>query len=150
MAASIPFTSSDPWLLHAILLAGPDGRASLEDIVAAGDMINHAMLTFHELDGGVARLVAGGFLSTCLGGIQIESPAREIWVRASKLTVPQATDAIRAALGAPTDAPPFKPTPADPTWTSGAFTRQEMAEAEAAYRKRFSAALRKLQGREGA
>ena len=49
MSDAIPLVWTDAWLLHAILLAATqDGKASLDEVVGAADMIQHAMLTCRE------------------------------------------------------------------------------------------------------
>jgi len=59
---SVKYVRSDAWLLLAILYAGREGGASLDQVNAAGDFINHAIFTADELEGGLNRLSAGGFI----------------------------------------------------------------------------------------
>src|SRR5262245_53374580 len=54
---------SDAWLLQAIVLATQRGPATLAQVIAAADVVNHALLTADELHGGFARLTAGGFVA---------------------------------------------------------------------------------------
>jgi len=62
-AAQEPHPWSDAWLLLAIKYAqGNRPSAELEQIIAAGDGINHAIFTDAELHGGFARLAGGGFI----------------------------------------------------------------------------------------
>ena len=61
--SDIQFTWSDAWLLFSIVLAAGDGAATLTNTIAAGDWVNHAIFTTRELQGGLARLLAGGFIS---------------------------------------------------------------------------------------
>lgn len=57
------YRPSDAWLLLAILYASREaGGASLEQVTTAGDYINHAIFTEDELEGGLSRLSAGGFI----------------------------------------------------------------------------------------
>jgi len=61
MSGPPQFTWSDTWLLLAVAIGGGrSGGAELKDVIAAGDMINHAMLTAAELRRGFAKLVAAG------------------------------------------------------------------------------------------
>jgi hypothetical protein len=53
---------SDAWLLQSIALASGGGPATLAQILAAADAVNHALLTADELHGGLVRLTAGGFV----------------------------------------------------------------------------------------
>ena len=56
------YRPSDAWLLLAILLASREGSVPLDQIVAAGDFINHAIFNPDELEGGFRRLSAGKFI----------------------------------------------------------------------------------------
>ena len=53
---------SDAWLLLATIYAAREKPASLEYIIAAADFIQHAIVTFEEMEGALARLTANGFL----------------------------------------------------------------------------------------
>jgi len=54
---------SDAWLLLSIIYASDsENGAALEKIIAAGDWINHAVFNEDELESGLARLTAGGFI----------------------------------------------------------------------------------------
>lgn len=54
---------SDAWLLLAIVYANKNGRGSLDRIIAAGDLINHAIFKPEELQSGLYRLTAGGYIT---------------------------------------------------------------------------------------
>lgn len=47
---------SDVWVLYAMVLVAGDGRAELSSVIAAADMINHAIVTWDELNGALVRL----------------------------------------------------------------------------------------------
>ena len=49
-------TSSDAWILQSIAIASFDKEASLEDVIATGDYINHAIFTAGELQKGILKL----------------------------------------------------------------------------------------------
>ena len=53
---------SDAWLLLAIVRASANGKAGMQEIIEAGDGINHAIFTDEELEGGLARLTAAGLI----------------------------------------------------------------------------------------
>ena len=57
-ADRIEFTWSDEWLLEAIRCLGPEKGATLKDVIAAGDALNHAIFTPAELRTGLAKLLA--------------------------------------------------------------------------------------------
>ncbi|HEU4463867.1 MAG TPA: hypothetical protein VFS53_02370 [Gemmatimonadota bacterium] len=56
------FLWSDAWLLQAIALASRNEPATLADLIAAADAVNHALPTSGELHGAFFRLAAGGFV----------------------------------------------------------------------------------------
>ena len=137
MSDAIPLVWTDAWLLHAILLAATqDGKASLDEVVGAADMIQHAMLTFDEIDGGVARLSRAGLIAITDKQFHLTPGGIEVSRRITTLSVRKAGEALRTELGIAPPEPPFRPTPADPAWTSHAFTIEDMRTAEKAYRKR--------------
>ena len=61
----IDFQSSDHWIFLSIALQAKVDGASLRDVIAAADYINHAIPTIEEIEGAVNRLTA----------------ARLIWIR---------------------------------------------------------------------
>ena len=60
---SITYYNSDAWVLLAIIYANRLGGGTLDKIIAAGDAINVAIFLPNELEGGLARLTAGGYMS---------------------------------------------------------------------------------------
>ena len=60
---STTFYNSDAWALLAIIYANRSGSATLDKIIAAGDAINVAIFLPNELEGGLARLTAGGYIT---------------------------------------------------------------------------------------
>src|SRR5688572_14303491 len=59
----IRLTGADEWLLAAIRSASPGKGASLQAIIAAGDMLNHAFFSPAELRTGFAKLLAAKYIS---------------------------------------------------------------------------------------
>jgi hypothetical protein len=144
MSKAIPFASSDAWLLHAILLVAiQNGSASLDEVVGAADGIEHAMLTFDEIDGGVARLSRAGLIAIRDKRFHLTRLGMEMGRRISTLSGRKADEALRKEFGIPPPKPPFGATPADPAWTSDAFTIEDLRRAEEAYRQRFADLLRR-------
>lgn len=143
---SIPYVWSDAWLLLSVLLAGSTGAgATLEDIVAAGDAINHAIFTFYEIDGGLARLLAGGLVrihgervSPTLGAVAIYDRVHES--RGSLLTQ---MEGIGRKIGAPRWSASHDPNRGDPIWSSKRFSRADFKRAYSRYKRKFATALRK-------
>lgn len=59
----LEYEASDAWLLLAIIYAAADkDGASLDEIVATGDFINHAIFTDDEMESGFYRLTRGGYV----------------------------------------------------------------------------------------
>ena len=67
MSGKVLYHWSDAWLLLAIVYASRTGDATLDKIIAAGDAINHAIFTPSELESGLARLLAGGYIERKVG-----------------------------------------------------------------------------------
>lgn len=59
---SIKYKWSDAWILLAIVYASIEKEATLENVIKFADTIEHAILTFEELEGGLARLTMGSFI----------------------------------------------------------------------------------------
>ena len=63
MAGDRKYNSSDAWLLLTIIYAGSgESKATLDKIIAVGDAVNHSIFNEDELESGLARLTAGGFI----------------------------------------------------------------------------------------
>lgn len=59
----VHFTWADAWVLAAIAIGGGMKGAGLKEIVAAGDLINRALLTGPMLRSGIAKLIYKGYVS---------------------------------------------------------------------------------------
>jgi hypothetical protein len=77
---------SDAWVLLAIILAAGNDSACLEEIVAVGDGINHAIFTENEMEGGLFRLSAGGYIEEMGDGFRPTIKGLEEYRLASKRT----------------------------------------------------------------
>ena len=53
---------SDAWLLLSIIHASRRGGATLDKIIEAGDGINVSIFTPEEMESGLSRLTAGGYI----------------------------------------------------------------------------------------
>ena len=67
------FTWSDAWLLLSVALAAERGRATLKDVIAAGDAVNHAIFTLAELRRGFAKFIAAGHVTACQDGFDVSA-----------------------------------------------------------------------------
>jgi hypothetical protein len=61
---SIKFKWADAWILLSIICASRErGRATLRDIIAVADGIEHAIMNYGEADEGLARLIEAGHVA---------------------------------------------------------------------------------------
>lgn len=56
------YKSSDAWILLSVIYAGIEQAASLSRVIATADFINHAIVTFEEMEEALARLAVGDFI----------------------------------------------------------------------------------------
>ncbi|MBI4499920.1 MAG: hypothetical protein HY700_02045 [Gemmatimonadetes bacterium] len=63
------FLHSDAWILLAAVYAAREKPASLSDVIAAADYIEHAVVVFEEMEGALARLTSGGYLAHTAGTV---------------------------------------------------------------------------------
>jgi hypothetical protein len=99
-----PVQWSDAWLLHAVMLAqGDKACATLEEIIGAGDFINHAIFTCDELAGGFRRLEQAGFLEIDAAVCKLTHAFFAAWRAAGteRRSLAKQSDALRQLLGAP-------------------------------------------------
>ena len=131
------FTWSDAWLLHAVAAGGGDGAgATLTDIVANGDLINHALFTPAELRRGFGRLTGVGHVRVDAGRFYLDGAAVDTWRSASRC---YSMDQVRKQLQEFLNAEPW---PAgdvnseDPDWPYD-LPIEEIVAAEKEYRRRW-------------
>ena len=63
LAKQIKHNWTDAWLLLAIIYANTNGVATLDRVIAAGDLINQAIFKPEEFESGLYRLTAGGYIT---------------------------------------------------------------------------------------
>ena len=91
---------SDAWVLAAIVgAAGGDGPCSLGEVVAAGDGINHAVLTGAEIEQGVRRLLGAGLISTQARRFDLTASGRALATRRRGGLVGQVDELLTALRG---------------------------------------------------
>jgi hypothetical protein len=76
-AEQTQYNWADAWLLLAIIYANKNGRGSLDRIIAAGDLINHAIFKPEELQSGLYRLKAGGYITKTGQDFDVTENVRE-------------------------------------------------------------------------
>lgn len=80
----IELTSSDVWILVSVAAAAPDGPADLSHVIAAGDMINHALLSPAELRRGFSKLTKSGYVAASSGAYSLTASGRALVDEASR------------------------------------------------------------------
>lgn len=78
----IPFVKSDAWLFMAVAAGDRGAGATLKDVIAAGDFINHSIFSLGELRRGFARLTAGGYVREEAGQFSLTADGRALYGRA--------------------------------------------------------------------
>ncbi len=96
---------SDAWLLQAIAMAARKHPAGLAEVIGRGDAIEHAIFKYEEIEPGLARMTAAGYViedggSFCLSPEFLPTYSRlakcaRSWVGINKSLV----DYIRAGSG---------------------------------------------------
>lgn len=141
----VAYRCCDDWLLLSIMSsAGSEGDGvDLKSIVATGDWINHAIFTFEEVNGGLARLAAGGWIVFEQGMASLTEQGRRLKdaIRSKGLRASQ--DHIEKELNVPAWFGGYDPTEPDPIWHTPGLGVAEHHRAVAAYRKEVAAATKK-------
>src|SRR5207244_1264916 len=126
MESSIPFTWADAWVLAAVAYAEGDDGASLDHVIAAGDAINHAIVTFPELSSGLARLRAAGCVVAEGGRFRLRSGVTSTYQRliARRRSHAAKLHALAKWLGCNPARCGDDPNPSDPEWRLGDLYRR--------------------------
>jgi len=145
--AQIPYRWSDAWLLLSIILAASAEGATLERIISIGDGINRAIFTFQELDGGLARLYAGGLVRLQDERVFPTESAQQLYERVSRRggSMLGQMKKLQQKLGASEPSASDDPNHADPEWSLQFFSEADLRRAYAVYKAHFDAVLRKLE-----
>lgn len=148
-SASIPYLWSDAWLLLSAILAGSPAGATLEGIVSAGDAVNHAIFTFQELDGGLARLLAGSLVRIDGERVFPTDQATALYARVSKRGGSMLTqmERIGRQIGAPAWSTSHDPNKADSAWSLAHLSANDLKRAYTGYKRQFASAQRTLEKR---
>ena len=70
---------SDAWILLATIYVAREQPAALDEVIGAADYIQHAIVTFEEMEGALHRLTASGFLSYTDGKLAPSEKAAEFY-----------------------------------------------------------------------
>lgn len=69
---TIKLYKSDAWLLQSIMYShNKDNSINPKGIIRAGDMINHSIFNYEEINPGIHRLIGHGYLSYIDGTVFI-------------------------------------------------------------------------------
>ena len=80
----ISFVGSDTWVLLALLISEQKDGATLRAIIATADYINHAIPTYEELAGGLARLMRSGYVEKQAGRYRATDVIRMFYRKTTK------------------------------------------------------------------
>jgi hypothetical protein len=70
---------SDAWFLLATIYAARESSAPLSEVIAAADYIQHAIFTFEETEGALARLTENGYLVFSAGNLSPSEKTNEFY-----------------------------------------------------------------------
>jgi hypothetical protein len=129
---TIPFRRADSWLLYAIALAGREGPAPLRDVIHAADAVNHAIMTFEELDSALAKLKAARLVIVRAKKFSLSAKGKRLYEKvAANRTLMAQWNALHELLGATEG--PRDPRWRDPEWSNGGVSVEEFLEVVKAY-----------------
>ena len=75
---------SDAWILLATVYAAGKESASLDEVIGAADYIQHAIVTFEEMEGALDRLTTGDFIVFSNGRLSPSQKTLEYYESISK------------------------------------------------------------------
>ena len=77
---SSKFEATDTWILVALLQATrPSEVATVAQLIASADAVNHAVITRDELENGLSRLVPAGLVEMQANTFAPAARVREFW-----------------------------------------------------------------------
>lgn len=86
-ALEAEWQNEDAWILLAITYSsGAGGAATLDQVVGAADMINHALPTVDEVHGAVNRLLTARLIAVKNGHFSTTARARDLLAKVRKST----------------------------------------------------------------
>jgi hypothetical protein len=88
-------------LFLAIGYSNDKGASSLARVIGAADAIQHSVLTWEEVDGGLFRLGMAGYVTVRDGRVSLTQQGRAILEGLREKTVHKRQDELSIAIGAP-------------------------------------------------
>ena len=70
---------SDAWILLATLYVARKQPAAMDEVIGAADYIQHAIVTFEEMEGALHRLTASGYLRYADGKLAPSTKTAEFY-----------------------------------------------------------------------
>jgi hypothetical protein len=137
------FLHSDGWLLLSVIYAAQAATsATLTDIIAAADYINHAIITRGELETGFSRLIAAGYVKQCPDGFCVSEAVKSFWqaTGSKHRQALKAWDSVAEFIGAPD----WAPGPLPDTSEEHYVTSRDYAAAVESYQHRMRKAMRRV------
>ena len=106
----IQFSWADAWILLSIIYASREsGRATLRDIIAVADGIQHAVLNYGEADEGLARLIDAGHVVRDGADFRATEGVLSAYKAFSKRGVREQERELERFLGAAPWSPEYRP-----------------------------------------
>jgi len=143
------FTWSDAWLLLSIALTAGQHPASLKDVIACGDGVNHAIFTPAELRRGLAKLTAQGHVTVRGGNFEVSPDV--LRVVASEKERGAGRGDLQKRMERFLDAAPYPaghPHADDPDWPFPQLTDSMISAAVREYHKEFWRRLEEIRRRD--
>lgn len=132
------FQFADAWLLLAIIYASQKTRiASLTEIIAYGDFINHAIFTWQELQGGLFRLIKSGYIIESENGYKVSSKIFDSYKKFAKKngSIFKQLGFIQQELSSPEWSEDYNPLTANKGVTYKKINKEVVEDAYQSYRK---------------
>lgn len=141
----IQFLPTDAWLLLAIIRAAGNEQASLAEIIAIGDSIEHAIFTEDEMEGGLYRLTAGGYVEEVNDGFKPTKSTvqKHSEISKKKKAVQDQMEMWREVIGAPPWQGGTSIQSADKQKYEG-FTHEKFAEAVTYYQENVASIFKQI------
>ncbi len=135
----IKYNHSDAWLLQSILYSSKEGSSSLKDIIAIGDVINHAIFAPGELQQGLIRLLNGNLINLENNRFSLTGSAKQdlSFLLESKMTVLDVRNEIAMIIGAEPWSPEDPLPEYEPDLEPKLFSMNEYRKAFKKYKKEF-------------
>jgi hypothetical protein len=140
---NLEFVRSDALLLFSIAFTRHGEGASLEDIIAVGDYIDHSIFSGLELRHGLSLLKRAGYIDENEGQFSLAGAAREYWqpLREARKSINTFLKGFNTFLGV--DVPSSGTLLDDPHWEYAGLDDESVHRAYLSYINAHSGPLKK-------